>query len=94
MATDKILQQILVPAMDHQTDLIQLISRPVLPNKLIAALLLFRMIPGCFKAVMRLRHDGACGLAREPSLWGRTGPSQSPQHPWACWRFRPSWTKV
>lgn len=48
MATDKILQQILVPAMDHQTDLIKLISKPVLPNKLIVALFLFRIIPGCF----------------------------------------------
>lgn len=42
MATDKILQEVLVPAMDHQTDLIKLLSRPVLPNKLIAVLLLFR----------------------------------------------------
>lgn len=48
MAADKILQQILVPAMDHQTDLIKLISRPVLPNNLIVALFLFRIIPGCF----------------------------------------------
>lgn len=42
MAADKILQDVLVPAMDHQTDLIKLLSRPVLPNKLIAMLLLFR----------------------------------------------------
>lgn len=42
MATDEILQEVLVPAMDHQTDLIKLLSRPVLPNKLMAALLLFR----------------------------------------------------
>lgn len=42
MATDEILQEVLVPAMDHQTDLIKLLSRPVLPNKLMAVLLLFR----------------------------------------------------
>lgn len=42
MATDEILQEVLVPAMDHQTDLIKLLSRTVLPNKLMAVLLLFR----------------------------------------------------
>lgn len=42
MTTDKILQEVLVPAMDHQTDLIKLLTRPVLPNKLIGVLLLFR----------------------------------------------------
>lgn len=42
MATDKILQEVLVPAMDHQTDLIKLLSRPVLLKKLIGMLLSFR----------------------------------------------------
>lgn len=89
MATDKILQQVLVPATDHQTDLIKLLSRPELPNKLIAVLLLFRMIPSCFQSSNETyaRWDMWSGQGAQPVENNRSiPPSTAPGGLPAVWR--------